>query len=366
MIDQPKGVVLKVRGVMYGGWKRVRITRGIETISGSFDLEVSDRWSDSEAAQPIRQGDECSVEIHGTPVITGYVDQRSISYGATEHTISVSGRDRTGSLVDCSAGADGAATGPFEFRSSTLLSVIKKVCEASGVRATLQPGVVLPKPPAKISIDPGDTAFEVIERCCRLAALLPVSDGVGGLLLTRAGSTRCTDALIEGQNILSGSSKFSAKERFFTYAVFGSHAGTDWLSGKSAASIKAFAEDQNVRRVARTLLIRPEGNATTEHAKKRAEWEASVRAARADVVTITVQGWQQSTGALWPVNALVSVESPMLELRSQMLITQATYSLDDSGEVTELQVRPPDAFSPEPTIKPPPKARPWKEVEGGV
>ncbi len=352
-------VSLHVNGKEYGGWKSARVTRGIESVAGSFDLEVSDRWESGARPWPIVEEDECKILIGTTVLITGYVDKRTLSYGPEDHSLKVSGRDKTGALVDCSA-----VLNHWEFKNVAVLTLAKRVTEPFSIPVSLQAGVVLPRPPAKLSIDPGESAFEAIEKACRPAALLPISDGHGGLVLSRTGSTVCGTALVEGENILSASAEYDASGRFRNYIVKGQHQGSNDFFGKPASSIKGTAEDQNVRRTERTLLVHHEGLTTVESAKKRAQWEATVRAARADAVTITVQGWRQTNGALWPINSLVSVNSPLLGIKGDMLITEATYSLDSSGTTTQLKLKNPDAFKPEPVIA---KANNhWKEIVKGV
>jgi prophage tail gpP-like protein len=355
-------LTLRVNQKEFGGWKKVQVTRGIESISGSFELEVSDRWGEQLEPWAIGEEDECELVIDGVPVITGYVDRRSISYSASEHTLNVSGRDKTGALVDCSAYLE-----KWEFQNTPVLTLAERICEPFGITVTLQAGTTPPATPAKLSIDPGDSAFEAIERSCRMAGLLPVADGVGGLVLTRAGETRALTELIEGQNILAASANYDATGRYRNYYVLGQHRGTDEHNGTAATEVKAFAEDENVKRVERVLLIRPEGNVTVAHAKKRAEWEAIVRASRADAVTITVQGWTQGDGTLWPVNSTVKVLSPLLGINGRMLITEVTYSLDEAGMITRLTLKRPDAFLPEATVPLTTSgSNYWKELVGGV
>jgi len=338
-------VSLQVNGMEYAGWKSARVTRGIESVSGSFTLSVSDRWAETATAWPIAEGDECTIKVGGEVVITGFVDRRTVSFDASTHSLSVSGRDRTGDLVDCSA-----VLSTWEFTNTPVLTLARRVAAPFGVEVTMQSGLT-PTVPAKLSVDPGDSAFEVIERACRAAALLPVSDGRGGLALMRPGTARTHTALVEGENLKSGSVERDASGKFRRVVVRGQSSGTDALSGEQAAAPQASAEDANVRRAARVLLVRPEGNVTTALAKKRAEWETTVRAARSLTVTVTVQGWTQGNGALWPVNALARVNSVRLGLDEELLITSATYSLDDSGgTTTELVLRPPNAFKPEPVI----------------
>lgn len=350
-------VSLQVNGLAYGGWKAVRVTRGIECISGSADLQVSDRWAGQRKPWPIYEEDECKVLIDDEILITGFVDRRSVSYSADDHSLGVSARDRTSELVDCSAVLD-----KWEFRNTDLLKFAKKLCEPYGIEVTLN-GTA--QKIVRLCIDPGDSVFEALERACRMTGYLAMSDGQGGLVLTRPGSSKVTTALIEGKNILAASGDFDATNRFRTYLVLGQHRGTDEDTAESAAHISAFAEDENVRRVERTLVIRPEGSLTTEQAKQRAQWEATVRAARGDLVVVTVQGWTMGNGEVWPINALVHLKSPFLAIDGEMLISQATYTLDDGGTTTQLTLVRPDAFNPQPLITRAKTAQ-FMDLAGGV
>jgi prophage tail gpP-like protein len=79
-----------------------------------------------------------------------------------------------------------------------------------------------------------------------------------------------------------------------------------------------------------------------------------VRAARSATVTVTVHGWTQRDGSLWPINALVPVHIPAFGITyTDLLITEATYTLSlQGGTITTLSLTRADAFRPEPTIAP--------------
>jgi prophage tail gpP-like protein len=347
-------VSLRVAGKDYRGWKSVRVTRSIEAVSGRFDLAVADAGLEL----PIEEGAACTVLVGTTPIITGYVETLDLSFDPESHDVSVSGRDRTGDLVDCSA-----VLGQWEFRGVPLLTYVQRLAEPFGIAVSLQPGLILTDPPPpKFTIDPGDTIFEALDKACRMAGVLPISDGLGGLVLTRVGvGERVATALVEGQNILRGSASRDVTGRYGRYIVSAQKAGTDESWGSDAAAVKGEATDETVR-PARVLLIRPESSASASYAKRRAQWEAKVRAARSEPVQLTVQGWTQGRpGTPWPVNALVQVRSPTLRINGEMLITEVTYSLDDGGTTTELQLRRPDAFLPEPVVTKASAAR-WKEL----
>lgn len=377
-------LMLQVGGNRYGGWRRIRVLRGIEAIAGGFELEVSERWGEGDL-WPIAEEDECAVWVDGVSVISGYVDKRAVSFGPGEHTLQIAGRDKAAALVDCSA-----VLKSWEFFGTPLLSLAQKLAEPFGISVTMDPGVdpkavqltvgnhagsvaaaggagrnkgtALPKPMSKFSIDPGESAWDVLDRACRMSGVLPVSDGFGGVLLTRAGTSRCPTPI--GDNVLSGSATFEASGRYRTYIVSAQQPGSEESFGLEAVSVRGTATDPNVRRAERVLMIRPEASATIETAKTRAQWEAKVRAARGDSVNVTLQGWTTSDGNLWPINSLVATHIPLFGIDGDMLITQAVHTIDlDTGVLTQLTLRRPDAFLPEPVVS---LSGFWKEIAGGV
>lgn len=357
-------VSLEVGGKAYRGWQRVSVTRGIESIAGSFSLGVSEETQGE--AWPISEGEPCVVKIAGEPVITGYVDERTPSFDATSHTVDVSGRDAAGDLVDSSLELD-----RWEFADVDVLSLARKICAPFGLGVKLQPGLALSAVsiPKRFSIDPGDTAFSALEHLCRTAGVLPVSDGLGGITLTRGSSTRAHNDIVEGVNVLEASARFSVAGRFRTYKVLGSHKGSDNLSGAAAARVRGTALDPAVPRAARTLIVRPETNVTAAQAQMRAQWEATTRAAKAITVTVGVQGWSQSNGKPWPVNAVTRVKLPMFGLKSvDMLIASATYSASiDAGTTTRLELRRPDAYLPDLSVRSGTQGNNyWPEIVRGV
>lgn len=331
---------LVVNGRKYGGWKAVRVTRSIESLAGSFDLEVSDRWGGQDEPWPVVEEDECRVEIDGIPVVDGFVDKRSLSISGNSRRLSFTGRDRAAALVENSV-----LLPKWTFRNATVLDIAEKIAEPFGIEVTLQDGVQI-RPLPKLVVNPGDSAFEAIQRAADMSGVLPISDGEGGVLLARSGSVRVETSLVEGVNILAAGVDYDATNRYARYVIATQAAGTDNASG-GATRIRAEATDPAVRRQDRVLVIRPDAGITTEFARQRADWEARIRAAQAETVTVTVQGWKQR-GKLWPLNAIVHVRSPSIGVDGDLLIAAADHELGDGGELTEIRLVRPDAFLPEP------------------
>ncbi len=378
--DRTVGLLLS--GQRFSQWTAARVTRTIEAISGSFQVELVD--GPATPARAVLEEREVSVLLGNDVVLTGYIDTRTVEYTNDSHSLSIVGRDRAGALVDNSA-----ILSSYEFHKLGILEICRKVADPFGVSVSLQDGIAdtaisttgktkgpstrnkaphggapgavgsagrtssitLGQPVAKFAINPGDSPYEAIELATRPAGLLAVSDGRGGVVLTRAGASKASTALVEGGNILRARLTVNAAIRYALYVVSGQSVGSDASPGAIAAAVTGSARDPRVARTDRVLMIRPSVGMTREYARSRAAWEASIREARSTTVTVLVQGWEQGDGSLWPVNALVSLDSPKLGIRDEMLITNVTHTFDQQGgSLTELTLAPPGAYQPEPTL----------------
>lgn len=328
-------VALTINGTIYGGWESVRIVRGITQLAGTFELSVSERWPGQSTPAVIRPGDACTVAIGGEVLITGYVDDVSPEYDDTSHTITVAGRDKAGDLVDCSATH---ASGQWSGR--TMAQIVTDLGKPFGitVQTATDPGAAF----GSFALHEGESAHEAIERLARMRGVLVVSDGQGGLLITRAGGDKIATALVEGENILEASAELSWRERYNKYIIKAQGVGSDFTTPAEHSQAKATATDPAITRY-RPLIVMAEDQGASGTIRDRALWEAAVRAGKGSRATITVQGWHHAAG-LWQPNRLVHVHSPWLGLDREMLIVGVAFVLDGSGSRTELELTLPDAF----------------------
>ena len=148
---------------------------------------------------------------------------------------------------------------------------------------------------------------------------------------------------MRGENILSASAEDSTEDRFSEYIIKGQAKGDDDNNGEVVTSQKANSKDGGVKRY-RPLVIVSEDQGDIASFKKRAEFEASVRAGRARSASVTVQGWIHAGAVLRP-NQLVMVRDSWLKLNREMLISEVDLTLDDSGTRTELKLALPEAYS---------------------
>ncbi|MEQ5770001.1 hypothetical protein NFH98_20735 [Halomonas sp. H33-56] len=335
-------LTLTVGGRIYSGWTSADVTRDLEAVAGGFRIGVTDRWVGQTEPWPIRRGDPCRVAVNGEPLIDGYVDSASPSIDGQSKTLTVKGRDRTGDLVDCSA-----VHKPAEWHNIGLERLVRVLCEPFGLEVTLEVEVGVPFP--RFAVQPGETAWEAIERACRLRAVLATGHA-GGVLITRAGEQRAADDLVWGENILTARAELDMSRRYSHYTVQGQNIGTDNAWGEVAAEVEGGARDAGVPRY-RPLMVMAEGTADSANAQQRAEWEAIVRAARGSTASVTVAGWTQRNGELWRPNRRVRISCEWLRLEGEMLITAVTYRQDDqSGTTATLKLQRPDALTPKPEV----------------
>ncbi len=350
-------VKLTVEGRAYTGWKSIVLTRSIEALCGSFRLEVVDdvRNLGKKSRFPVPEGAACQVNVGRDLYLSGFVDSIEAAFGPREHRVTVEGRDKAADFVDCSP-----VDLPLEFYDLSLFELAVELATPFGL------GVVSTEEDEgenfeRFSLQVGESAHEALERACRLRGFLQQSNATGALFLTRAGLERSSRAIVQGEDLLvSATLRLDQSGRFHRYVARGQAPGSDTSSGAGCAEAIAEAIDP-IPRKTRTLAIVPEGNVDDEGAKLRVTWEANVRAARAQQLTVKVRGWRELEGGfLWKPNRLVSVEIPTLRVSGDWLIAGVQLARSvDGGTTSELGLVRPDAYLPEPP-------RPDLEVEFGA
>lgn len=342
MTNEQDMVTLTVDGMDYAGWKRVEISAGVERQARDFSLDVTWRWPGSESRPlRIRHGARCQVRIGGDVVLTGYVDATPIEYDKSSITTRITGRSLTQDLIDCSVAAQ-----PGQWRGQTVLQVVRALAGQYNIDVVDEAGDAATV--ADHTVEPGETVFESIDRLLSLSELLSTDDEHGRLVLAKPGGAgRAGDALELGVNVLRGHAPLDFSAVYSEYQCIGQRAGTDDEFGEAASEVSAAVLDPRASRY-RLKVVQPSGQLSATLAQRRAEWERDSALGRALTIEYEVQGWRQSSGALWRPNMIVRVRDELVGVDRDMLISEVTYSLGDEGTKALLVVAPPEAFNPEP------------------
>lgn len=377
-LTSTRALTLEIGGRQWDEWSAVELTRDLDDISGGFVLTLRDAsrsratWAAASVVAigaAAKAGAAATISIRGGVQLIGWVDDVASTVQDGWVSLSVTGRDKTGDLVDCAASVDG----PFEFRGLTLAQAMARVVKPFGL--TVRDDVGLTTRHDKLSIDVGETAMSAIEKWARQEGVLITSDGIGAVVITRSGATRMqTAALWLPGNVAGQTWRMSFRDRFRDYHVKGqagraggARAATPGLdataeplpagdqSAKIAAQpsretrgteIRGDARDEEVGRY-RPLVMMARTDASAPGAKTQAEWAMRTARAKSEELMHTVHGWDPAEP--WRVNSLVPVSDSYAGVTADRLIAGMRYVYGDSQpEAVELRLVSPEAYDLEP------------------
>jgi prophage tail gpP-like protein len=361
-------VTVKIANQVFTEVTRHVIPRDVRNVAGTFQLTIVDeaRIRNALIAQigqptrnaPIKAGDPISIAIDNEVILVGWIEQPHFTWAADRLECHISGRDKTGDLVECAA----LPRGPTEFRGVDLLHVASLVCAPFGIipRADVDIGA----PFDRLSLHKHMTAMAFLESAARQRAILLTSDGVGGLVLTRGGATRAPAPLRIGDNVQVVEAEDDWTRRFSDYFVMQDtakkraggpamdHTATPLSSAptpsptpaaNSAAEATAIgtvghATDPEITRWRPTVrLTRSQSGMST--VQEQAEWMCRVAKGDAQGVRMTVLGHRAGPrNMLWRPNQVCAVWDPYSDIDRDMLIAGVEFLNDEGGQRTQLHV----------------------------
>jgi len=97
MANTDNQIELIVNGQTYTDFEAARITRSLDCLGGSFEFVVA---NDTAGNFPLKVQDTAVIKVNGFPVLTGYIERINIRQDTDDHTISITGHDKTVDIVD--------------------------------------------------------------------------------------------------------------------------------------------------------------------------------------------------------------------------------------------------------------------------
>ncbi|MXV35846.1 MULTISPECIES: phage baseplate assembly protein [unclassified Saccharibacter] len=397
----------RVANLFLGGkeclfWQSLEVGMDLGNLASIWRAELRLPVPLPKGAMP-KIGQSVRIEIAGQPILKGWLE--AINTRGDDHSLSVtvSGRDLAGDLVDCAA----QAQGPGRMDKVRLEAIVGTLSQPFGL--SVQSVVDTGAPFEVVAFDTSAKAIDVIEQQSRQRGVLVTSNGLGRLLLTKPGSTRAEEKIVyPGGNVRAMEARIT--QRFSDHIVKAQgrsrHRGTKaplfpGLAAGSPARIKGmgaheeraacqfgYCHDGGVGRyrprvyLARTssdqhpqlsrsgdaldtLLTQSQrqkkpgyrkATAPTQAETKprkagqpyslddQAAWRMRTSRAGATAFIYTVPSLTTSTGALWRPNQLVHVTDHVNGIDGDMLIAGVTWSINEREMSTKLSVVPPDAY----------------------
>jgi prophage tail gpP-like protein len=372
-------IALKIDGKVIDRWTRVELVHDMGELAASFELTVHDderakgTWEWTTPAgdgEPMNWGRAAEITIDGETWLKGWIDDVCSEAGEQGGGyVTISGRDKTGDLVDCPPDP----RGKHEYKKIKLEEFAKKICEPFGikVKCDVDTSPVLDK----ATVEAGETVISALAKYAKQRAVIITSDRVGGILITRSGKQKAIDEIHFPGNVTRVRATFSARERFSDYFVKGQSEknggrrpetaalnvseepkdeapeqpapATDSpldKPGGAGAHVMGHAKDPDVTRW-RPHIAMSRTQAKDVDAQKQAEWEMRTRRAKGDKMDYSYRG---ITGGPeqkpWQMNTVAFVEDDYAGLSSEQLIAGVSITYDERGEMTRLRVTGREAF----------------------
>lgn len=375
------GIVLKINGRIYEEWTSAEVRRDMKDFAGSFSFELRASAENARTLpyasafkrikSEIKRGMQAEVFVDGEKVLKGWVEGRQSDINDLEARVSISGRDVTGDMVDSAA----LAEGPAEMKSVKLEDAASRIAKPFGisVRAEVDTGDVFDR----YGVDLSETAMSAVEKGARSRKVLVLSDGVGGLVITRAGASHAPAELRLPGNVLSSSLSESDEEQFSDTIVRGQseraagkrkNGPLDSTAEPLSAGSRAEGDGSNTAierqgtvatgraknpdmKRHRPIVHLARSKATEGDAQAEADWRQKTGKALAVELVHVVRGFK-ANGTLWRVNQMASVADSWQDIYRDLLVSKLAFlHAEGEGPTTELTLVDPDAFDPEASPK---------------
>lgn len=343
-------ILINVEGIDFIDFDNIVVNKSMITLGGEFTFTV---LSDVSFIFPFNGGEVCTVSIDNEVIITGFIDKITRNYSTGSHTATISGRDRTSDIGDSTLTAiddlkniDITLKSLIEYVLKNIGTNIQVIDETGGIKS-------FNKAEDVISVEPGDNAFEFINKWARKRQVLLTSNSEGNLIITKNVNAKESQTFQNiadnalSNNILTGSIDTDISDRFFTYQVVSQPASSSSFTfgPKDTAGTEGLFIDET-QRSGRQIVIVSETPSSKPELDDRAKWEADMRRSQSNQIRITVQGHSNDLGQTYKLNKLVTVVDDFLGIDDAFLIEEITYTMDNnSGNLTEFKLVDKDSFT---------------------
>lgn len=332
-------IIVRTPQELLDRWTGLTMTRSIEDVAWSAELETYDRWSPIDKPIAIAEYDEITITLNDNLAFFGHVYTTTNSYSPTSHTFTISARSRSAAIVDCS-------TPPKTWRGKTLEKIATEVLDPFGLAVIIEPSAASAAGGSfsRIASEDGERVFDFLTRLAKYRGVLLTTDPVGNVIITTAERRPLQGVTLErGKGkILAASLRRDGSKRYSEYTTKAQLPAAG-LDTTEPVTISARVTDAGVP-LHRPITIMPDGHETRAALKTRAQWERNTRVAQALEVNYTIAGWEAKKGRLWAPNDLIPVRDSTFGIATDLLVVEATFQLRSDEESTRLRLVHPNAY----------------------
>lgn len=343
-------IELVVNGTPFTNFISAAVTTSIESMANDFSFTASS----VDTIPTIRKGDSIVASVDGEKKVTGAIDEVAGVDQEGSHTVTYSGRDKTGDFQDSQINIID------ELRPGAL--TLKRIIEA--VIAHLGSDLIVIDNVNPAAFDAAEDRIETIVGQSTLDFLLPLarkrqvllpSNGDGNIVIAQSqpiDSEAILQRLLKSDtnNIMSQSWALDDKQEFNKY-IFRGQLDPRALNVAGEASV-ASVEDQGATfvvsgpRVGRQRVVVEKVSYSSGQLKDRAIWASQLAKAQATRFNCIAFGHRNSAGALWEENTLAQINSELADITRKMLVNTVTFSQGErQPTITSLEFVEKDVYT---------------------
>lgn len=351
MSTQNEKVTLLIGGKAHDEWDSYEVDSDLLTPADAWRVRLG-LTETSELPSDVAPAATCQLRIGSDLVMTGRVDDVRVRLDKRNHSLEITGRDGAATLLDCSAPLVGG-------RKLGLEEIITRVVRPLGltrVRLAMAKGVARQR--EKVTVEPGDTAWDTLSHVAEANGMWPWFDPDGTLVIGGPDysdatnppvATLCLATRKAGEtgvtNVASMERRESVAERYSTITVLGQTHGTEASEGKHGLKSSAVDPDLESRWPRRKIITDYEADSVAVCRSRSQKLLADSRL-KGFELRVEVEGHriiapgQPSHGKLWTPGQRVQVIAPPVGIIGTYFLMARTFvrSLAE-GTMTRLTLR---------------------------
>ena len=337
-------VSLLIGGKMHSAWSNYEIDSDLLTPADGWNVSLG--LPGGKFPSYVTKGALVEVKVGSDTVLTGRVDKVTEIAEKKSLSLRLSGRDFAASLVDCSAPI-------FTAKQLSLDEVVAKVVKPLGI-TKIRIAATSGGTRDKVSVEPGDTAWDTLVQVASLRGLWPWFEPDGTLVIGGPDYTTPPVATLimrengKGNNLIRLSKEESLNDSYSEITVLGQAHGTSVEGGRH--SMKSTVSDPDFP------FYRPKIEVACDVdslAQVRFKARKALADARLQALTLSalVKGHRNSDGVLWKPGQRIHVISEPHEIDGVFfMMRRGFYGGIPGGQTTEMQLKEdkvwiPDAYS---------------------
>jgi len=299
------------------------VSRSIESFCGafSFDLKVG---------IDCKRNDEVDIFSNYERVMTGIIEDISNPREKENFSIRISGRDRTGVLID-------SYMKPRQYRQKNFNALIRAVLQDNNYNFKIIQDVPVLKLIDKIEDGGSEKIFDFLDSYAKKAQVLLLTNENGNIVITREGGELATNTLIDS-NILNSTLSVDSSEKYKYIDVYGS-LKTEYNSKRTSQRASII---NNLATGNKRVIIRVDSNSSYKSLQSLANWYKNVKEAKGARYECVVSGHYQKGSLfeenLWKPNSIVNLIDDARNISGTFLIQGVKYRTTIEGNYTDLSI----------------------------